>query len=80
MSSVTASQLRQDVYRLLDHVLETGEPLEIRRHGRTLRIVPDHVSSKLDLIQSSIELVLGDPEDVVGPTPFEWDPERALNP
>ncbi len=80
MSAVTASQLRQDVYRLLDHVLETGEPLEIRRRGRTLRIVPDEVRSRLDLIQSSIELVLGDPEDLVDPTPYEWDPDRALNP
>lgn len=36
--AITASQLRQDVYRLLDHVLETGVPLEIERGGRRLRI------------------------------------------
>ena len=37
---LTASKLRQDIYRVLDRVLETGEPVEIERHGRRLRIVP----------------------------------------
>ena len=39
--AVTASQLRQDVYRLLERVLATGEPLVVRQKGRTLRVVPD---------------------------------------
>jgi antitoxin (DNA-binding transcriptional repressor) of toxin-antitoxin stability system len=38
--TITASELRQNVYRLLDEVLRTGEPLEIDRAGRRLRIVP----------------------------------------
>ena len=37
---LTASKLRQNVYRLLDQVLETGVPVEVERHGRRLRIVP----------------------------------------
>jgi hypothetical protein len=37
---LTPSQLRQDVYRTLDQVLETGVPVEIERHGRRLRIMP----------------------------------------
>lgn len=37
---LTASKLRQNVYRLLDQVLDTGVPMEIERHGRRLRIVP----------------------------------------
>jgi antitoxin (DNA-binding transcriptional repressor) of toxin-antitoxin stability system len=44
---VTASQLRQDVYSILDQALETGVPVEIARKGRILRIVPDHKPSKL---------------------------------
>lgn len=39
--SISASQLRQDVYRLLDEVLGTAQPLEIERKGRILRIVPE---------------------------------------
>lgn len=37
--SVTPSGLRQDLYRYLDEVLATGEPLEIVRGDRVLRIV-----------------------------------------
>ena len=37
---ISASQLRQNIYRLLDEVLESGEPIEIERNGRRLRIVP----------------------------------------
>lgn len=36
---LTASKLRENVYRVLDQVLETGVPVEIERHGRRLRIV-----------------------------------------
>jgi hypothetical protein len=38
---VTASELRMNIYRLLDQVLETGVPLEIERKGRTLQIVAE---------------------------------------
>jgi hypothetical protein len=43
----TASQLRSDVYRVLDSVLETGVPVEIERKGRVLRIVADQPPSRL---------------------------------
>lgn len=36
---LTASKLRENVYRVLDQVIETGVPVEIERHGRRLRIV-----------------------------------------
>lgn len=80
MNAVTASQLRQDVYRLLDHVLETGEPLEIRRNGRTLRVVSDQPASRMDLIRPNFDLIVGGPEELVGPTPFDWNADQVLNP
>jgi hypothetical protein len=36
----TASRLRENVYRILDEVLETGVPVEIERRGKILRIGP----------------------------------------
>lgn len=45
---ITASQLRADVYRLLDRAIETGEPLEIERNGVILRIVPPRPAHWLD--------------------------------
>ncbi len=35
---LTASHLRQNIYRILDEVIQTGIPVEIERKGRVLRI------------------------------------------
>ncbi len=58
---ITASQLRADVYRLLDRVIETGEPLEIERNGVVLRLVPPRPTHWLDRMPRR-EVVVGDPE------------------
>ncbi|WP_141015571.1 type II toxin-antitoxin system Phd/YefM family antitoxin [Nocardioides sambongensis] len=80
-TSVTPSQLRADIYRLIDAVLETGEPLVIERKGRTLRLVPDHGEGKLSRLRPQPEVIVGDPEDLVEiDWMADWDPDRALNP
>lgn len=63
--TVNPSELRADLYRLLDKVLETGIPLEIERRGRRLRIVADEPSSKLDRLVPHPGTVIGDPEDLI---------------
>lgn len=45
---ITASQLRADVYRLLDRAIETGEPLEIERNGVIVRLVPPRPTGWFD--------------------------------
>lgn len=45
---ITPSQLRQNVYRLLDKTLATGRPLQVKRKGRLLQIVPVTKGKKLD--------------------------------
>jgi hypothetical protein len=45
--TVTASRLRENIYGLLDKVLETGEPLVVERKGHVLKIVPEARRSKL---------------------------------
>jgi antitoxin (DNA-binding transcriptional repressor) of toxin-antitoxin stability system len=63
---VTATELRQNIYRLLDEVLETGEPLEIERRGRRLRIVRDEQArTKLDRLTPRPDAIVGDPQDLV---------------
>jgi antitoxin (DNA-binding transcriptional repressor) of toxin-antitoxin stability system len=72
---MTATELRQDLYRLLDRVLETGEPLEIERRGRRLRIVPEQPPRKLDRLVAHPDYVTGDPEDLVHVDwSAEWQP------
>ena len=76
---VTLSELRSDLYRLADRVLESGEPLEIARKGRTLRLVAEPAADRLDRVRPIPGLIAGDPDaladlDWVG----EWRPESAL--
>lgn len=64
--AITASELRQNIYRLLDEVVETGVPLEIERKGKRLRIVPaDEPPSRLDRIRGNPDAIVGDPDDII---------------
>ena len=67
---VTATKFRANVYKLLDHVLETGEPVEIARKGRKLRIVPAEpvAAGKGDLgerLEPHPGAIVGDPDDLI---------------
>ncbi|MGH3544811.1 MAG: type II toxin-antitoxin system Phd/YefM family antitoxin [Mycobacteriales bacterium] len=73
--TVTASQLRQDVYRLLDEVISSGNPLEIERSGRRLRIVPVETPPKLSRLTVHSDAIVGDPEGLVhSDWSTEWRP------
>jgi hypothetical protein len=69
---VTATELRQNIYKLLDEVLETGVPLEIERNGRRLRITPETPPNKLDRLVPHPDYIVGDPEDFVH---MDWSHE-----
>ena len=62
---VTASGLRQNIYRLLDRVLESGEPLEIVRRGRRLRVIPADAPPKLERIAGHPGYIAGDPDELI---------------
>lgn len=62
--ALTASALRQNVYKILDRVAETGIPEEIIRRGRMLRIVSVQKKSKLANAKKH-PIIKGNPEDLV---------------
>lgn len=70
MKTVTATELRSDVYKLLDEVLATGVPLEVKKAGRTLRIVPVEPVDKFANMEFRPDVVNGDPADLVH---IEWE-------
>jgi antitoxin (DNA-binding transcriptional repressor) of toxin-antitoxin stability system len=65
MKTVTPTQLRTNIYNLLDEVLETGLPLEIKKGDKKLRIVPVDKVDKLKNLISRPEAIQGDPDDLV---------------
>jgi antitoxin (DNA-binding transcriptional repressor) of toxin-antitoxin stability system len=72
--ALTASKLRENIYRLLDQVLETGVPVEIVRGRRRLKIVPadEPATSKLDRLTARPKVLKGDPQDLVH---LDWSTE-----
>ena len=68
--AVTPTELRKNLFRLLDEVLETGRPLEIVRNGQILRIVPTKRGSKLSRLRPHSDAVVGDSDALVE---MEWE-------
>lgn len=75
---VTPTELRKDIYNLLDQVLQSGQPLTIKRKGKLLEIVPKQMKpakSKLDNLKPRKTLNC-DPEDIVH---MDWSEEINLD-
>jgi hypothetical protein len=76
--ATTASKLRADIYRMLDEVLETGQPLEIERNGRTLVVTPKEERSIWDRLPRQEGFIVGDPDDLVHiDWSSEWNPDPS---
>jgi len=69
--SISGTKLRENVYRVLDEALETGKSIEIRRKGRTLRIVPEPSGSRLDRLRKRPTL-RGESDEIVH---LDWSSE-----
>jgi prevent-host-death family protein len=68
---ITTSELRGNIYRLLDQVLETGQPLEIERKGKIAKIIPAEKSNKLARLVKH-NCLKGDMETIVH---LDWSEE-----
>lgn len=62
---LSASKLRENIYRILDQVLETGLPIEIERKGGVVRLVAAEPSGKLSGLSRRPRALRGDPEEIV---------------
>ena len=72
--ALTASKLRENIYRILDQVAETGVPVEIVRGRRRLKIVPAEESapSKVGRLKARPKVLVGDPQRLVH---MDWSKE-----
>jgi len=69
--SLSATKLRQNLYLILDQVLETGVPVQIERNGRILVIEAQAKPSKWDRLEEHA-ILGGDPEGIVH---MDWSAE-----
>ncbi|MBI2634085.1 type II toxin-antitoxin system Phd/YefM family antitoxin [Candidatus Peregrinibacteria bacterium] len=71
---LTASSLRQNIYKVLDKSLETGQTVEIVRKGKVLRIVPPEKPDKLKNLPKRNTMKC-DPEKLVH---IDWSSEWKI--
>lgn len=76
MKTVTPTQLRTDIYNLLDEVLNTGLPLEIKKGDKKLRIVSVDKADKLKNLISRPDAVQGNPDELAE---INWIDEVQLD-
>ena len=72
MRSLTPTELRKNIYKVLDEVLATGIPVEILRKGRTLKIIATESVDKLQNLSATPKFVIGNPDDLPD---VHWDDE-----
>jgi len=76
MRTITVTELRGNIYKLLDEVLNTGIPLEINKGGKRLKIIPAGKSNKLQNLVSRPNVIRGNPDDLVD---ISWEKEVDLD-
>jgi antitoxin (DNA-binding transcriptional repressor) of toxin-antitoxin stability system len=76
MKTVSPTELRSNIYNLLDEVLNSGVPIEIRKGGKLLRIVAVEKSNKLQNLISRPDVIKGNPDELVD---ICWEKEVNLD-
>jgi len=76
VKTVTPTQLRKNIYNLLDEVLDTGIPIEIQKGDRKLRIVPEEKIDKFQKLQYRPEAINAKPEELID---ISWEEEINLD-
>ncbi len=72
--TLTASKLRENVYRILDQVLATGVPVEIERGGKSSASAPPSRPASWPTSKRR-DCIVGDPEELVHlDWSSEWNP------
>lgn len=75
--TVTLTELKQNLDKLLAGVVETGEPLEIECDGHRLKIVMDERPGNLAYLRPHRSIV-GDPDELVDLKVWEWREDENL--
>lgn len=75
--SLSLTALLQQLFKVIDEVISTGIPVEIKRKGHIVKIILAESKSKLDNLEAHI-CIVGDPDDLVHASLHEWSEEKNL--
>lgn len=63
--SLTLTELRADLYKVVDQIIETGIPVEVRRDGHKIKIMLADGPSKLERLTKKTDVFNEDAENLV---------------
>ena len=55
MASLSLTALRNNLFKIVDEIIKTGNPVEIERNGHRLKIVLIEKKSKLDYLMEKLK-------------------------
>ncbi len=65
------STLRKDLFNVVDHIIATGQSVELERDGHKLKIILDEKKDKLARLVSRPDIIQCSDEELMAPT-AEW--------
>lgn len=74
-TQLTATDLRRGLFKTLDQVIATGEPVEVQRAAGRVRLVSANTTRRLDRLRPHPGTIVGEAEELVGVTwAAAWQP------
>jgi hypothetical protein len=77
MRPISLTALRNNLFKIVDQVIQTGNPVLLERKGQKLKIILEEKKSKLDNLKSH-NCITGDPDDLVQAKVGEWNETNNL--
>ena len=77
MEHLTLTALRQQLFKIVDKVIQTGVPVEIERRGHRLKIVLDDPPRKLGNLRPH-KAIVGDADDLLKIRADQWQDDQNL--
>lgn len=79
--AISLTELRPHIFRYIDQILKTGEPLYIKRNGKLLKVCLDDQTyfSLEQCLRKNHAITQGDPEELVHMSwDFEWAESKHI--
>jgi hypothetical protein len=77
MRPISLTALRNNLFKIVDQVIQTGNPVLLERKGQKLKIVLEEKKSKLENLKPR-NCITGDPDDLVQVKVGEWHETNHL--
>ena len=76
MKTMTITDLRGNIYKIFDKVLNSGIFIEVQKGGKKLKTVPGDKVDKLKNLKKRPQIIKEDPDNLVN---IHWDQEVNID-